>query len=59
MKPAFGIFRHVERRQSNPTVTNRDGAMLTKTTTGYQIMVTRLVIFWVTVWVHETELTRN
>ena len=57
MRPAFGIFRHVERRQSNPTITEKSASSVTETVTGYQILVTRLVILWVTVWTTETDWT--
>lgn len=55
MRPAFGVLRHVERRESNPTVTKQSAQMITETRTQYQIMVTRVVLFWVTVWKHETD----
>lgn len=57
MATAFGIFRHVERRQSNPTMTHRSESMITETRTEYQILVTRVVMLWVTIWKHETDWT--
>jgi hypothetical protein len=46
----LGIFRQVERRHSNYTKSG-DGL----TCNVYQVMVTRLVLLWVTIWTHETE----
>lgn len=57
MKPAFGIFRHVERRHSNPTITDGPGSMFTETRTEYRILVTRIVLLWVTIWKHEADWT--
>ena len=57
MRPAFGIFRHVERRQSNPTITERTDSAITETRTEYQIIVTRIVLLWITIWKHETHWT--
>lgn len=55
MRPAFGIIRHVERRESNAQITERDGNSFTETRTLYAIMVTRVVLLWLTVWTHESE----
>lgn len=56
MRPAFGILRHVERRASNAQITERDqNGNTTRTTTIYAVMVTRVVILWLTVWTHEAE----
>lgn len=55
MRPAFGILRHVERRESNGQETERDGNQLTITRTLYGVLVTRIVILWLTVWTHESE----
>lgn len=54
-RPAFALLRHVERRQSNQTVTERSQSTMTLTRTEYQVMVTRLIILWVTVWTREEE----
>jgi hypothetical protein len=55
MRPAFGILRHVERRVSNETMTENTGSTYTMTKSHYQILVTRIVVFWITVWTHETD----
>lgn len=55
MRPAFGILRHVERRESNGQETERDGDRFTVSRTLYAVMVTRVIILWLTVWTHETE----
>lgn len=55
MRPAFGILRHVERRESNGQETEREGNHFTVTRTLYAVMVTRIVILWLTVWTHESE----
>lgn len=55
MRPAFGVLRHVERRESNKQLTGRDGNRITETSTLYAVMVTRVVILWITVWTHETQ----
>ena len=57
MRPAFAITRQVERRASNPQITSSEGSSYTQTRTLYEIMVTRVIFLWVTVWVHETEYT--
>lgn len=57
MRPVFGILRHVERRESNETITERTASHITKTRTHYQVMVTRLVLFWLVVWSHEIDWT--
>lgn len=57
MRTAFGITRHVERRVSNQTETGRDGNLVHLTRSHYQILVTRVVIFWVTIWTHEADWT--
>ncbi|MGK7653187.1 hypothetical protein ACSQ76_12450 [Roseovarius sp. B08] len=56
-RPAFGILRHVERRQSNPTITARTASAFTETRTEYQVLVTRFVLCWITIWKHETDWT--
>lgn len=48
MRPAFGVFRHVERRTSNAL---QKGAVLEHIE--YAVTVTRFVILWVTIWQHE------
>jgi hypothetical protein len=57
MRPAFGMLRHVEQRESNAVVTERAQNSITTSVTVYSIMVTRIVIFWLTVWTHESEFT--
>ena len=57
MKPAFGILRRVERRQSNATITEQTSNTFTKTRSEYQIMVTQIVVLWLTVWTTETDWT--
>lgn len=57
MRPAFGILRHVEKRESNGVVTERDDTSTTVATIIYAVMVTRIVLFWLTVWTHESQFT--
>lgn len=46
----FGIFRRVEDRKTNGL---KVGGVIEYHT--YNVMVTRLVLFWVTVWTWEAE----
>lgn len=57
MRPAFGILRHVEQRESNGVVTESGLNSITTSVTVYSIMVTRIIILWLTVWTHESEFT--
>jgi hypothetical protein len=51
--PAFGIIRHVERRQTNLQKTGSDCQGVQHTRTLYGIEVTRFVFFWITVFTYE------
>lgn len=53
MKPAFGILRQVERRESNAVDRRIDGQLMCQHVI-YDVLVTRVVVLWVTVWTHET-----
>lgn len=55
MRSPFAVLRHVERRQSNPTISERSASMITEVRTEYQVMVIRVVVLWLTVWTHEAE----
>lgn len=55
MRPAFGILRHVERRESNGQETERGDNSFTVTRTLYAVMITRIIVLWITVWTHESE----
>lgn len=48
----FGVFRRVERRQTNCTKESSGYVY-----NNYLVMVTRLVFFWVTVWTWESDWT--
>lgn len=55
MRPAFGVLRHVERRESNKQLTGREGNYVTETSTIYAVMITRIIVLWLTVWTYETQ----
>lgn len=57
MRPAFGLVRHIERRVTNATVTEKTREGFTQTSNQYLILVTRLVLFWLVVWIHEKDVT--
>ena len=56
MRPPFGLYQHQEQRYTNKVHTYSVTNTHQITSRLYQVVVTRIEFFWITVWRAETHM---